>query len=514
MLKRRSTIYLLIVAIALSGCGKKDKESKTDETVNAVTVSAEVSESEIDDEYASNNSSLPIEVDESLANEMVILENALFLYSAGTDEGYYPGDYIDWFLNAEPTDGIAIIYACDDPEHGGWGVLGIGCNVKGVGRVQYDINAYAYEPERERMLYLTMQELAELMGTEDIKNLETIDIGAWNGGRIAGLYYLDSTTASQMKEYLDNKDAANQIQHTYEGKLSNANAIGSATELYELIKSIPENQCLTGQMESTWMGSADYEMDYIHENTGKLPVIRGFDFMHNNFDDVTNRAIDWYNKGGIVTICWHTGSNFATGYDESVADNIDWDEAFVEGSDTYNKLIDGMDRAVPYLKTLQDAGVPVLWRPFHELDGGWFWWSKGGGENFIKLWQMMYNHYTNDCGLNNLIWVCAYSGNGMDVEDWYPGDEYIDIIGADSYNPGANGELYRTIKDIAPDGMPIAYHECSNIPTEEEMIEADAHWVYFMTWHTEYLTDENNNTKDNLNKIYNSDYYITLDEIE
>ena len=172
-----------------------------------------------------------------------------------------------------------------------------------------------------------------------------------------------------------------------------------------------------------------------------------------------------------------------------------------------------MDRAVPYLQQLEDAGVPVLWRPFHELDGGWFWWSKGGSESFVKLWQLMYSRYTDYWGLDNLIWLLGYSGNGGNMAAWYPGDSYVDLIGADSYTAGANGRLYQEVAALAPEGMPIVFHECGTIPTEEEMAADNAPWLMFMVWHTDFLTDGKSNTVESLNGIYSSDYFITLDEL-
>lgn len=518
----RLLLVMLVTAVLVPGCGNQNIEEAVgaEETQDSVAIVQEESAEDAnaadvsaqDDSDLAEADNISETVDDTLEAELAILQKGTLLFEGNTDEGYYPGTDIDWLLNASDEDGIGIIYACDDTSHGGWGVLGIGCNIEG-GRSQIDIAAYADRPEKERLVYMTLRELANSLGADSVNDLQSFDLGAWNGGRIAGLYYLEGENATEMEELLVRLEEENAIVHTYDGHLSNPNAIDASIELYDYLKSIWGEKCLTGQMESTWMGSPDYEMNYILETTGRLPAIRGLDFMHNDFAGVTERAEQWWEKGGIVTICWHTGADFASGYNESKDDNINWDEAFTEGSDTYNSLIAGMDRAVPYLQELEDAGVPVLWRPFHELDGGWFWWSKGGSENFVKLWRMMYDHYTYDCGLDNLIWVYGYSGNGVEMSAWYPGDEYVDLVGADSYTPGANGDLYNKVVEIAADGMPIVFHECGNIPTEDQLKAAGTNWLYFMTWHTDYITDENNNDKDTLNEIYNSDYFITLDEL-
>ena len=442
--------------------------------------------------------------------EVLIASQGRFLYSGSTDRGYYPSD-ISWLRNAGDKESLAIAYACDDESHAGWGVLGISAGTAS-GQKQIDIPAYSYDTSRERFILYTVAELAEEFGLDSISDIKSFQIGAWNGGRLAGVYFLDEQVTEEFMNYRE-QNAANQIVHTYNGNLSNPNAAECAVEVYRYIQENYGNACLTGQMESTWMGSADYEMDYVMNVTGKLPAIRGFDFIHNDFDNVADRAEKWWDKGGIVTICWHTGAGFDSGYNECLADTPDLEKALTPGTAEYEKLIAGIDRAVPALQRLQEEGVPVLWRPFHELDGGWFWWSKSGGEQFIKLWKLMYTRYTEYWGLNNLIWVLGYSSNGVDISDWYPGDEYVDLIGADSYNPGANEKLYKLIEKLAPEGMPVVYHECGTIPTENEMTEAGAKWTYFMVWTTEYITDSKYNTPDSLRDIYNSDYFITLDEL-
>ncbi|MGN0552531.1 MAG: glycosyl hydrolase [Oscillospiraceae bacterium] len=295
-------------------------------------------------------------------------------------------------------------------------------------------------------------------------------------------------------------------------KLSNPNATKEAQALYDYICETYKNNIISGQQESTWMGSDQYEFDYIYKNTGKYPAIRGLDYMNDDFDGVNERAADWHKKGGIVTICWHCGCDFSGSWSESMNTEItDWDKALTEGTSEYETLIKGMDKAAAALKELKEQNIPVLWRPFHEFDGAWFWWGKGDEENFKKLWIMMYDRYTNYWELDNLIWVLGYSGNGKNYDKWYPGDEYVDIAGADSYSDGANGKLYKNVSKVVGEEMPIAFHECGRVPTVEQLEKASANWVWFMTWHTEYITDHNDIKT--LNEIYNSDYVITLDEL-
>ncbi|MBR5320548.1 MAG: mannan endo-1,4-beta-mannosidase A and B [Clostridia bacterium] len=294
--------------------------------------------------------------------------------------------------------------------------------------------------------------------------------------------------------------------------LSNANASENAKKLYEYICQTYGNAIISGQQESTWVDGEQYEFEYIHEHTGKYPAIRGLDYMNDDFEGVNRRAVEWYEKGGIVSICWHCGSDFSGSWDECKETDVkDWGKALTEGTDEYNALIEGMDKGAKALKELQEKDVPVLWRPFHELDGDWFWWSRGGAENFRKLWILMYDRYTNYWGLDNLIWVLGYSHKNEMYKEFYPGDNYVDIAGADSYDVGAHGDLFKAVKKTVKSNKPVCFHECGTIPTVAEIKQENANWVWFLAWHTEYVVDTN--SVENLKAIYNDDYVITLDEL-
>lgn len=293
-------------------------------------------------------------------------------------------------------------------------------------------------------------------------------------------------------------------------KLSNPNADENTVRIYEYIKSLEGAYTLSAQQESTWIDGADYEINYIFDASGKYPAMRGLDYMNDDFEGVNERALEWRNKGGLVTICWHTGADFTGAWAEAQSSEVtDWDAMFTEGTPENKAMLDGMDKAAAALKELQDKGVTVIWRPFHEFDGAWFWWGKGGPENFKKLWITMYDRYTNYWQLNNLIWVLGFSHNGEDIKDWYVGDEYCDIVGADSYDLIEVPMLWKAVNKINKGKKPVCFHECGDNLSVTELEQYP--WVWFMTWHSEYLIDTN--TKDELNELYNSERVITLDEL-
>ena len=97
-----------------------------------------------------------------------------------------------------------------------------------------------------------------------------------------------------------------------------------------------------------------------------------------------------------------------------------------------------MDDVAGLLRELQDEGVVVLWRPYHEMNGGWFWWGGKTRDSFTKLWTNLYERLTHHHSLSNLLWVYsanaefdAATGDGVLAE--YPGSAYVDVVGMDVY---------------------------------------------------------------------------------
>lgn len=289
-------------------------------------------------------------------------------------------------------------------------------------------------------------------------------------------------------------------------KLSNPNTDEVTRKVYNYICDCFGKYMISAQQEAFWHGAADHEMEHILKVTGKLPAMRGLDYINSDFKRVNKRSIDWWNKGGLVTICWHTGIN-GGGYGECKAEVPDFCKLFDESTDEHKAMIANWDNAALALCELQDAGVPVLWRPFHEFDGGWFWWGKDGGDNFIRLWKLMYDRYTQKFGLNNLIWVLGYDAGVKD--GWYPGDDYCDIIGADTYQNKTNASSWPRLLNLC-DTKPLAYHECGTLPYFDEFERDGCVWSWFMNWHTKFIFEHDT---DVLKSVYNHERVITLDKL-
>lgn len=146
-----------------------------------------------------------------------------------------------------------------------------------------------------------------------------------------------------------------------------------------------------------------------------------------------------------------------------------------------------------YLKDMQELGIPVLWRPFHEAKGNydvyeagtgaWFWWGAEGPEVFKKLWYAMF-YYMQDQGVNNLIWVWTDIPTAIDT-NWYPGDDFVDIVGVDIYSLTDGAEVASIMKQLQytyPTKM-VTLSECGGVAEIKDQFEAGATWSWFMPWY-------------------------------
>ena len=350
--------------------------------------------------------------------------------------------------------------------------------------------------------------------------------------------------------------------------LSDKNATPETKALMSYLKSVYGSHIIAGQQEIYGGGhknNYEWENEFLKNLTGEVPAIRGVDFMNYNplygWDDgTTERCIEWATKrNGIVTASWHI--NIPKDFDNyTLGEPVGWQECTYknyqsgQGSlsfDTRNVVVKGtkeydyfqlaMEDLAEQLLRLQEAGVPVIWRPLHEAQGNegnysdgtaWFWWGDRGAETYKEIWKLLYTTLTEKYGLHNLIWEY----NSYDYSNsatWYPGDEYVDIVAYDKYNveynrgdgkssgpnllaiPAKFDSLYR----LTNGKKMVAMAENDTIPALDNLLVEDAGWLYFCPWYdggedggTAFL-GENYQDYDELKKIYQSDYCITLDEL-
>ena len=158
---------------------------------------------------------------------------------------------------------------------------------------------------------------------------------------------------------------------------------------------------------------------------------------------------------------------------------FDATNATVEGTWENKVFTEDLKNAAAYLKLLRDADIPVLWRPFNEAAGGWFWWGKDAA-SFKSLWIAMFNYFKTE-GLDNLIWVWTTEGNDS---DWYPGDQYVDIVGRDVYNK-ETADCVSEYTSIAGNygNKIVSLSECGTVGLISEQWASGARWSWFMPWY-------------------------------
>jgi len=261
--------------------------------------------------------------------------------------------------------------------------------------------------------------------------------------------------------------------------------------------------------------------------TGKYPAIWGCDFMNWGDKDlgpqIVEEAIHKSHEGYLITMMWHEGRptddppyDFEKNVKGRITDSA-WNQLITPGTALNKKWMGQIDAVAGYLKQLQDAGVTVLWRPYHEMNGVWFWWGNRKGDNgIIKLWKMMYDRYTNYHHLNNLIWVWGANGlrdipfdEAYDYKDYYPGPQYVDVLGADVYHFDYEQKDYTDLLKVA-NGKPIALTETGELP-KPEILKVQPQWAWFMVWTSWLWTD---NTHDRVRQIYNLPQTLSHDEVK
>ena len=321
-------------------------------------------------------------------------------------------------------------------------------------------------------------------------------------------------------------------------QLINPNADANTKKLFSYLCESYGKYTLAGQVCDYGMEGNEFKS--IYQVTGKYPAICGLDFMDyapartargaKGFS--VDTAKKFHEQGGIVTFCWHWNcpdKYLKDGTDSS--GNPRWWQGFSTANTTFDiaavmngtdaegkKLLDAdIAEIAKQINILGDAGIPILWRPLHEASGGWFWWGAKGAEPYKKLWKYLYQQLTEVYHCNNLIWVW----NGQ-AADWYPGDEYVDVIGediyADAHSYGAQNAKFAELLEYPSTNKITALTENGVVFDIDNVIASNARWAWFGTWGGSFVTangkySEQYTEAEILKKTYNSDAVITLDEL-
>lgn len=308
----------------------------------------------------------------------------------------------------------------------------------------------------------------------------------------------------------------------------NKNATKEARAVLNYLDSIRGKGILTGLHTLTM---EQEELKYIEKETGKLPALCGFELLSyspninwESCDEVClkelrenqgtlQRAYEWAQKGGLITFTWHWYSPIG-GVDKAFyARNTEFDASRVleEGTEERKAFYHDMDVMAELLQGFADRHIPILWRPFHEAEGDWFWWGVKGMDVARNLYRLMFDYYTKEKHLDNLIWVW----NNPRPEG-YVGDEYCDIVTSDHYPQAHQHTSMKAaldnLKNITKN-KPYAIGEIGVIPDVEAVEQEQADWLWFMMWSGVFVLEETYNTAEAYRKQFCSNYAVTLEKL-
>ncbi|WP_423147101.1 glycoside hydrolase family 26 protein [Rubrolithibacter danxiaensis] len=249
--------------------------------------------------------------------------------------------------------------------------------------------------------------------------------------------------------------------------LTDKNATYETAALFYNLKKLSKTNVLFGHQDDTKRGVINAgsqwaneqhlppvprEKSDVKEVTGAYPAVYGWDFLHiagfengNWFDYEKQIAhdltVDAYNRGGVNTYCWHYANPVSQ-------ESFYWNDSPVEavskilpgGShhDVYKK---SLKEVAEYAKSLMGADgklIPVIFRPFHEFDGDWFWWGKSHctADQYKNLYQFTVTYLRDSLGVINFLYAWSPDRNFNSESEYlerYPGDEYVDLVGMDNY---------------------------------------------------------------------------------
>ncbi len=302
------------------------------------------------------------------------------------------------------------------------------------------------------------------------------------------------------------------ITETKEYDLCDTPKLYTKEELMKVLEAVYESpdMLIVGDEVNNRRTMPSSMLEDYYNSTGAYPSIAGMDLgrcglllptLKDEHRHLLSRAmcelVDYAAKGGIVTIASHF-TNPTKDYEKSAAisqqdrghigDESAWRDLITEGTALNKPFKWELSLDADFLCALRDNGLPVIWRPFHELNGGWFWFSPVQGEEYggdmpadtlPSVWRYMYNYF-NERGLDNLLW--EYAPNNMnseraacDVLYSYPGDEYVDMLGLDWYTGGnyeisGTGKSYEklmskgkvtNLAEFGPGGSLLGYNKAS-----------------------------------------------------
>ncbi|SFB84339.1 mannan endo-1,4-beta-mannosidase [Zunongwangia mangrovi] len=310
--------------------------------------------------------------------------------------------------------------------------------------------------------------------------------------------------------------------YSYAQQPVNKDASIEAQKLLSFIYNLDQN-ILSGQ--HSYNEEPDHFYNIAENISGKYPAVWGTDLYWNRENNpgerIVREAKKKHKEGAIITLMWHVGrpiDEAPYGWSSSVQNDFSqeqWKALITDGTAINKRWKAQVDTIAKTLNKLQKANIPVLWRPYHEMNGVWFWWGNQPGKNgYQKLWKMLYHRLTTVHKINNLIWVWNANGprdipydEAYAYKDFYPGKEFVDILATDVYHYDYEQKDYESLLKLA-DGKPIALGEVGQLP-KTNILERQPKWSWFMVW-SDWI--ETANTNERVQNVF--DFHKTINRNE
>lgn len=341
---------------------------------------------------------------------------------------------------------------------------------------------------------------------------------------------------------LEDTDSVNPEAYLVHSSSVSSNASVSAIGVMKYLTDTFGSGIITAQNVTP---ATNAEIEAIYKETGRYPAIRCGELALSLLDKESERAeeeiqlaLEWGEKGGLVSYTWHwyspdtsraaltSETNFRL---TSAIGGQDMEQLAISGaeevqllhdngfvSDKMFALINDLDKIAEVLKRFDKADVPVIWQPIPDGESELYWWG-GNSEEYKKLWEFIFKRLNKFHGLGNLIWVW----NGSDAE-FYPGNSYCDIIGQSIFekSDSAFAGRFSALSEL-PDMQkkPMAITSCDSLPKPEYMLRDNAMWLWFAIGSGSYIVDSEGNLSEvytdwqSLYNAYNSKICLTLDEL-
>ena len=245
------------------------------------------------------------------------------------------------------------------------------------------------------------------------------------------------------------------VAHAQKGKTIDHLATLQTKALYENLGKLSQHYTLFGHQHATEYGhgwAGEENRSDVKSVTGSHPAVIGVDFsgFSGRPDEAIRRAkeelrknvIDTYNRGGVTTVAWHFSNPVSKGgfywVDSLSLPAVKYIIPGGEAHEKYKQILKGIGEWANNVKGADGNLVPMIFRPYHEFDGGWFWWGKPhcSKEEFISLWRFTVSYLRDSLNVHNFIYAFSPDNKFITEAQFlerYPGDEWVDMVGMDNY---------------------------------------------------------------------------------